>query len=98
MNDRAAFGCYQALNEAGLRIPQAVSVLAFEGSELGSWLKPKLTTIDRGLHKMGWRAIERLTGADPPIGLEYLPMTLRSRESTTAPRDTIPLRSTDLVG
>ena len=33
------------------------------------WLKPKLTTIDRGLHKMGWRAIERLTGADPPARL-----------------------------
>jgi LacI family transcriptional regulator len=65
MNDRAAFGSYQALNEAGLRIPQAVSVLAFEGSELATWLKPKLTTIDRGLHRMGWRAIERLTGPIP---------------------------------
>ena len=98
MNDRAAFGTYQALDEANLRIPQDVSVLAFEGSELASWLKPKLTTIDRGLHKMGWRAIERLTGADPQLGLEYLPMTLRSRESTTAPRQAIPLRSADVGG
>ena len=98
MNDRAAFGTYQALNEAGLRIPDDVSVLAFEGSELATWLKPKLTTIDRGLHKMGWRAIDRLTGADPPLGMEYQPMTLRSRESTIAPRQKIPLRSTDLIG
>ena len=98
MNDRAAFGTYQALHEANLRIPQDVSVLAFEGSELATWLKPKLTTIDRALHKMGWRAIERLTDADPPLGLEYLPMTLRSRESTTAPRQAIPLRSAGVVG
>lgn len=98
MNDRAAFGTYQALDEANLRIPHDVSVLAFEGSELATWLKPKLTTIDRALHKMGWRAIERLTGADPQLGLEYLPMTLRSRESTTAPRLAIPLQPTDQAG
>jgi LacI family transcriptional regulator len=82
MNDRAAFGTYQALDEAHLRIPHDVAVLAFEGSELATWLKPTLTTIDRALHTMGWRAIERLVGADPQPGSEYLPMTLRSREST----------------
>jgi DNA-binding LacI/PurR family transcriptional regulator len=32
MNDRIAFGTYQALTEAGQRIPEDVSVLAFEGS------------------------------------------------------------------
>lgn len=98
MNDRAAFGTYQALDDANLRIPQDVSVLAFEGSELASWLKPKLTTIDRPLRKMGWRAIERLTDASPQRGLEYLPMTLRSRESTTALRQAIPFRSDGRVG
>jgi LacI family transcriptional regulator len=97
MNDRAAFGTYQALDQANLQIPRDVSVLAFEGSELATWLKPQLTTIDRRLHKMGWRAIERLTGADPQPGLEYLPMTLRSREST-APRQRIPLLSVDVGG
>lgn len=81
MNDRAAFGSYQALNEARLRVPHDVSVLAFEGSDLASWLKPKLTTIDRPLHEMGWRAIEILTGAEPPQRLQYLPLTLRNRES-----------------
>lgn len=81
MNDRAAFGSYQALNDAHLRVPHDVSVLSFEGSELASWMKPKLTTIDRRLHHMGWRAIELLTAAEPPHGTEYLPLTLRNRES-----------------
>jgi LacI family transcriptional regulator len=47
MNDRIAFGTYQALTEAGQRIPHDVSVLGFEGSQLPTWLKPALTTIDR---------------------------------------------------
>ena len=100
MNDRAAFGTYQALNEASLEIPDDVSVLAFEGSDLATWLKPQLTTIDRRLDQMGRRAIELLTGADPPLGLEYLPMTLQNRGlEQLSPRPTIPLRWAEaLVG
>ncbi len=81
MNDRVAFGVYQALAEANLRIPHDVSVLSFEGSELATWMKPRLTSIDRGLYQMGWRAIKRLTAAEPPQGLEHLPLTLRVRDS-----------------
>ena len=85
MNDRAAFGTYQALNEAGLRIPDDVSIVAFEGSELATWMKPRLTTIDRDLHQMGWRAIERLTATEPPQGHQYLPLILRNRHSVASP-------------
>ena len=85
MNDRAAFGVYQALNEANMRIPYDVSVLSFEGSDLASWLKPKLTSIDRPLHHMGWRAIELLTVGEPPRRPEYMPLTLRNRDSVAPP-------------
>ena len=85
MNDRAAFGAYQALTEANLRIPHDISVLSFEGSALASWMKPRLTSIDRGLYRMGWRAIELLTGTESPRGPEYLPLTLRNRDSVRAP-------------
>ena len=83
-NDRAAFGTYQALAEAGLRIPADVAVLAFEGSELASWLVPRLTSIDRGLYRMGWRAVERLIATDPPEGVEHLAPTLRERDSVVS--------------
>lgn len=85
MNDRAAFGAYQALTEAQLRIPEDVSVVSFEGSQLASWLKPKLTSIDRSLQEMGRRAIELLSDPSPLHGFEYLPMTLRSRDSVSSP-------------
>jgi len=84
MNDRVAFGTYQALHEAGLRIPDDVSVLSFEGSELASWLRPALTTIDRRLHQMGWRAVELLTGDDAPHGQHHLPLVLRERDSVAS--------------
>ena len=34
MNDRLAMGVYQALAEAGLRVPEDVSVVSFDGSAL----------------------------------------------------------------
>nr|WP_294695349.1 LacI family DNA-binding transcriptional regulator [uncultured Friedmanniella sp.] len=85
MNDRVAFGAYQALQQAHRCIPHDTSVLCFEGSELATWLKPRLTSIDRGLYQMGWRAIDRLTGAEPPHGFEHLPLTLRARDSVARP-------------
>ena len=81
MNDRAALGTYQALNEAGLEIPDDVSVIAFEGSDLAAWLKPQLTTIDRQLDQMGRRAIELLTAGPPTHITEHVPLTLRTRRS-----------------
>ena len=84
MNDRAAFGTYQALNEASLEIPDDVSVLAFEGSDLATWMKPQLTTIDRQLDQMGRRAIELLIEPQTHV-TERVPLTLRTRRSVVTP-------------
>lgn len=85
MNDRVAFGTWQAVSEAGLRVPDTVSIVAFEGSALASWMRPRLTSIDRDLHQMGWRAIEQLTATEPPQGHQYLPLILRNRDSVASP-------------
>jgi len=81
MNDRVALGAYQAIADAGLRIPDDLCVLAFEGSSLARWLRPELTTVDRQLRTMGQRAIEQLLGAELPRGTTLLPMELRIRQS-----------------
>jgi LacI family transcriptional regulator len=85
MNDRAALGTYQALNNAGLSIPDDVSVLAFEGSDLATWMKPQLTTIDRQLDQMGRRAIELLIDDPQTHVTEHVPLTLRPRRSVGIP-------------
>ncbi len=85
MNDRAAFGTYQALHEASLEIPDDVSVLAFEGSHLATWMKPQLTTIDRQLDQMGRRAIEHLITGPQSHETDLVPLTLRTRRSVITP-------------
>lgn len=44
-NDAVAFGVYRALNEAGLRIPQDISVIGVDGHINGEHTQPPLTTI-----------------------------------------------------
>lgn len=81
LNDRVALGVYQALADAGLSVPHDVSVLCFEGSQLATWLRPGVTSIDRSLEAMGRRAVELLLADARPAGHTYLPMTLRTRSS-----------------
>jgi LacI family transcriptional regulator len=82
LNDRIAFGAYQALTERGLSVPDEVAVLAFEASVVAEWLRPPVTSVDRPLRAMGRRAIELLLGEEPLNGHELLPMTLHVRAST----------------
>lgn len=62
LNDRLAFGAYQALSEAGLAIPSDVSLVSFDNDELASYLRPGLTTIGLPHEAMGRRAVEMVLG------------------------------------
>ncbi|MBY6196045.1 substrate-binding domain-containing protein [Vibrio hangzhouensis] len=44
-NDQMAFGAIQALENAGVRVPQHVSVIGFDDHEVSSAFTPALTTI-----------------------------------------------------
>ncbi|PWH17858.1 MAG: LacI family transcriptional regulator [Anaerolineae bacterium] len=44
-DDDAAIGVYKALREAGLRIPEDVSVVGFDDARLSTFLNPPLTTV-----------------------------------------------------
>lgn len=61
-NDKMAMGCYEALKELGLGIPEDVSVVGFDDDELASHLFPKLTTLKFPRHPMGAWAAERAYG------------------------------------
>ena len=60
LNDRIAMGTYQALAELGLEIPGDVSVISFDGSELASWLRPRLTSLALPFQAMGTLAVQYL--------------------------------------
>ncbi|MER6093248.1 LacI family DNA-binding transcriptional regulator [Streptomyces bluensis] len=87
MNDRLALGAYQALAEAGLGVPDDVSVVSFDDDPIAGWLRPGLTTAALPHERMGRLAVEMLLDRDYRPGTQWVPMPLRVRASVAAPRD-----------
>lgn len=88
LNDRVAFGTYQALQEAGVGVPEETSVVSFDDSELAGWLRPQLTSVALPHHELGRRAVELLLAADPAhpaTEIERVAMPLRERLSVGPP-------------
>ena len=59
-SDMAAIGVYQAAQEAGLKIPDDLSVIGFDNIRDAACLNPPLTTIDQFIAEMGNAAVEML--------------------------------------
>ncbi len=74
MNDRIAMGTYQALADHGLRIPDDVSVVSFDGSTLAEWLRPAVTSVALPYADLGARAVAQLLGDRAEVGVTRVPM------------------------
>lgn len=87
-NDEMAAGVLQAAREAGVRVPEDLSLVGFDDFQIASRLWPTLTTVRTPTREIGRLAVERLMGRDDdardPKG--RLP-TLVVRDSTAPPRD-----------
>ena len=70
-NDRTAIGCYEALKEAGMRIPEDISVIGYDDEEISRHLHPQLTTSVLPHRAMGRWAIEQLDGVAQLSGTRY---------------------------
>lgn len=57
-NDISAMGAMRALFEAGLRVPEDVSVVGFDDIQSAAYQHPGLTTVRQPLRKMGKTAAE----------------------------------------
>lgn len=88
LNDRIAFGAYQALHEAGVPIPAEMSVVSFDDSDLARWLRPQLTSVALPHYELGRRAARLLLAPEPVEGVEWVPMPARERLSVGPPRPT----------
>lgn len=80
MNDRLAFGAYQAIAEVGLRVPEDISILSFDNDELAAYLRPGLTTVALPHEAMGSQAVDMLLSGTP-TGEVRVPMPLIERQS-----------------
>ncbi|MBB3035750.1 LacI family DNA-binding transcriptional regulator [Hoyosella altamirensis] len=85
LNDRLAFGAYQALGERGMRVPEDVSVVSFDASDLASWLRPSLTSVALPHYELGKIAVTTLLDAPVRKGGEskdvLVPMPLHEGDS-----------------
>ncbi|MGB6544433.1 MAG: LacI family DNA-binding transcriptional regulator [Candidatus Acidiferrales bacterium] len=52
-NDNSAIGAIRAIQEAGLRVPEDISVVGFDDIESAAYGNPSVTTVRQPLRKMG---------------------------------------------
>ena len=87
MNDLMGFGAMRALQEAGVRVPQEVSVLGMDDLEVAEMVTPRLTTIHYPLKELVERAMEllisQITSSEVRSETIVLEPSLTVRESTT---------------
>jgi DNA-binding LacI/PurR family transcriptional regulator len=90
-NDLSAMGAIAALRDAGLRVPEDVSVVGFDDIQSAAYQQPGLTTVRQPLREMGELAartlvqrIENGAHADAPRSLIVMPELIV--RGTSAPR------------
>jgi len=90
LNDTLALGAMRVLQEAGLRIPEDVAVIGFDGIDETRYSLPTLSTIDPGRDEIAATAVrvltERIAGSSEPFApCQYLSkFSVMDRESTVA--------------
>lgn len=85
INDEVAIGLYRGIEEAGLKIPDDISVVGYDDIDLGAYIYPKLTTVHQPAFNMGSSAaqliIKRIEDHEEPIQQVSLPVSLIDRDS-----------------
>ena len=89
-NDISAIGAIRAFEEAGLRVPEDISVVGFDDIALAAFSIPALTTVRQPLMKMGRIAaqtlLDRIEDRAPYIPEIAVEPDLIIRNSTAPPR------------
>ncbi len=85
MNDRMAIGAIRAARDAGLRVPEDISVVGFDDIPVAPYIRPPLTTVRQPLYELGAAAarllVQRIAGQELPSRRVLLPALLVERES-----------------
>jgi LacI family repressor for deo operon, udp, cdd, tsx, nupC, and nupG len=91
--DDSAIGFIKTVTGAGVRVPDDVSVIGFDGSRVGAFLSPGLASMRQQTDEIG-RAVARLlldqirgSAAERPSSV-VIPCELLTRESISTPRAT----------
>jgi LacI family transcriptional regulator len=89
-NDMSAFGAIAAIREAGMRVPDDISVVGFDDIPAAAQFYPALTTIRQPLHQIGRSAVNTLlaliAGIEAASPQVTLPTEMVVRASTAPPK------------
>ena len=87
MSDVQAIGAIRAALDKGLRVPEDISVIGFDGLTVGGYCNPKLTTILQQVDKLAEMGTELLLHQiSGPIQADrrIVPFVLTERDSVQA--------------
>jgi LacI family transcriptional regulator len=88
--DVQAIGLLRAAADAGLRVPEDLAVVGFDGIEESAFTVPRLTTLEQPVELIAQRAVKRLVDRDDEGAdtlHEVLPVRLAVRGSCGCPDD-----------
>lgn len=94
-NDVFAVGAMMACRDAGVRVPDDMSITGVDNTDLGATQTPGLTSIGTPIVEVGSQAALQLVGRLEGRAVELfqeLPFTLVKRGSTAAPAAAVPRR------
>ena len=86
-SDEQAAGLLRAAYERGLRVPEDVAVVAFDGTRTAEHTVPSLTVVTQPLDEVATRAVEAATRADRTPARHVVELSLTRRASCGCPPD-----------
>ena len=84
MSDVMAIGAMRAIFDAGLRVPEDISMIGFDGTVLADYYNPKIVTICQQYDRIAQRSVEILLSMidlNKPATHELIPFSLKNEES-----------------
>lgn len=88
-NDAVAFSVYKVAKEMGIRIPEGLSVISFDDSDIAKCLTPGLTTVQQPSYDKGYEAacrlLRQMEAPGTPVESITLDGMLVFRDSCAAP-------------
>ncbi len=85
-NDLIAFGAMTALRDAGVRVPEDVSLIGFDDVPVASQMSVPLTTIRQPMAELGWASADILLRNPDNVQHQRFYPELVTRSSTAGPR------------
>ncbi len=91
LSDMVAFGAMRAFADRGLKVPEDISIIGFDGIDFANYYVPRLTTIVQDIEQLSSRCVDDLLlriNYSRPASHIVIPFSFVDGESVACPRET----------